>query len=159
MKLSFNKHIRYVCIIVMTLVLMSMSVIPALAEYITVTLSNGAGGAAQTYGSAGSCPAGSGSATGNSFTSAPISIYYLSSRIREWSSYDYVHVLNDIESYRYWNTNSGNAIVPWVGCNYIYVTTKHGWIPNPGAASTTKYTSASGTSSSATCWNGNASCH
>ena len=159
MKFSRHKNIRYFFVGLLTLLLMFISVIPALAEYITVTLSNGAGGAAQTYGSAGACPQGAGQATGNNFTSAPTSIYSLSSRIREWSTKDYNHILNEIESYRYWNTNSGTATVPWVGCNYVYVTTRHGWIPNPGAASTTRYTSASGNSSSATCWNGNASCH
>lgn len=159
MNTMLRKRMRPFFVILMISALFLASVVPALAEYITVTLSNGAGGAAITSGSPGSCTQGGGNATSSNFTTAPSSIYYLDTWSREWSTHDYNHIINEFESYRYWNTNSGGVTVPWPDCSYIYVTARHAWIPYPGAASTVKYTSGRGTSSSATCWRGNSSCH
>jgi hypothetical protein len=145
--LRWKNVLRFGLIALAVVVSLQVLVSLALAEYhSSVPLSDGSTGFSQTYGSPG------GNATGYNGTSS--SKYYLDSWIREMSTYDYIHVIDQKETWAYWTTNSGSVTVAFPDLYYIYVTTKHAWIPYPGASTTTDYTSGRGTSSSAYCWNG-----
>ncbi len=126
----------------------------ASAENKSVTLWSGIAGTGNTFGTPGECGLYGG--TTRSYTSTSANVYYMQTYSKRYSTRDGVHLLNqDIKSA--FNTYStAQALVPWPDCYYNYQTTRHVWQSASGTSGIRKnaYTSATGFSSSAKCWNG-----
>lgn len=126
----------------------------AFAENKNVTLWSGITGTGDTFGTQGQC--GGYGGTARSYTSASANVYYMQTYSKLYSTQDGVHLLNsDIKSA--FNTYStAQALVPWPDCYYNYQTTRHVWQSASGTAGIKKnaFTSATGFSSTAKCWNG-----
>lgn len=126
----------------------------ASAESKLINLWNGIQGHAETFGQVGSCPQSAGVAY--SYTNSTSSIYWQQVWARQWSTQDGIHLLMQRNSSNFYSQSSGTVNTTWSGCYYNYNTARHVWQGASGPTGIRKqtFTSPSGTSSSATCWNG-----
>jgi hypothetical protein len=144
---------RFRLIVAAILVMLSLIALAqsALAEYIDgVPIWNGITGMANTFGTRGvGCPS---SGVAYSYTHSTDNIYYQEVYLKEISTFDYTHVINSSLNWRYYQSATPQVSVPWDGCNYIYVVSRHIWrsAPNNGP---TRYTSGDGTKSNFQSWN------
>jgi hypothetical protein len=128
---------------------------PALAEYKSgIRITSWITGSANTYGDPGqTCQGGSGG-TAYSYQTSSSVIYKNQVWLREWSTKDYIHLLNQMSDLRYYNTVAGTVYTPWNNCSWEYVTSWHAYLYSISSSWVYAYTSGRGTSSSTYCWNG-----
>jgi hypothetical protein len=127
---------------------------PATAEYKNgIRITSWITGDAYTYGDPGQSCGGAGG-TAYSYQTSSSSIYQNQVWLREWSTYDYIHLINEMRDLKYNNTVAGTVYTPWTNCSYIYVTSWHAYLYSTSSPWVYAYTSGRGTSSSSYCWNG-----
>lgn len=150
-----NTRARWIVLILITAMPFGIVITPANAEYISgIQITSWITGAANTYGDPGqSCGGGIGG-TAYSYQTSSSPIYKNQVWLREWSKYEYIHLLNEMYDLRYNNTVAGTVYTPWNNCNYVYVTSWHAYLYSTSSPWVYAYTSGRGSSSSSYCWNG-----
>lgn len=126
----------------------------AYAEIKYISLWSGITGTGHTWGQSGQC--GGIGGTASSLTSATANVYYLQTYSKLYSTAGGVHLLNYSVKPAFNTYATAQAAVPWPDCPYNYQTTRHAWQSASGTSGIKKnsFTSATGLTSSATCWNG-----
>lgn len=126
----------------------------AFAETRYLSLWSGIIGSGHTTGEPGQC--GGIAGTTRSMSSASSNVYYMETYSKLYSTAGSIHLLNrDIKGA--FNTKAtAEARVPWPDCYYNYQTTRHSWQSAFGTSGIRKniFSSATGNSSTAQCWNG-----
>ncbi len=151
-----NARARWIgSIMVVVSILFGLVITPASAEYISgIPITSWITGDANTYGDPGQTCGGGFGGTAYSYQTSSSPIYENQVWLRQWSTYDYIHLLNQMRDLRYNNTVAGTVSTPWDNCPYEYVTSWHAYLYSTSSSWVYAYTSGRGSSSTSYCWNG-----